>query len=124
MRQMLKVIDMTDKYTVQEVTVTFSATIPTQPYGNVGISTSWRAVVHEGASAREVTADIYRQIHDQVVEAVQPIAERKVKGMEQALASLPKAEKEALIQSLGPVSWMVAAGDPAVGFAEKANHKE
>jgi len=107
-------------YTVQEVTVSFSATIPTQPYGNVGISTSWRAQVSEGADAKDVTRDMYRQIHEMVVEAVQPIAERKVKGMEQALASLPKAEKEALIQNLGPISWMQSAADPAIGFAQKS----
>jgi hypothetical protein len=109
---------------IKTVTISFSATIPTQPFANVVIHESWTADVEAGETAESVTAEIYRRIHESVIEAVKPIVTNKVKGMEAALSQLPKDTQAKVMAEFGPAVWLRANMPEVFAGAKEAMGKD
>lgn len=101
------------------VTVSFSCTIPTQAYGNIGVNTTWTADLDEGESPEAATKEIFGRIRTEISKAVMPIAEAKLKQTRQVVESLPPKERDALMQQLGIVQWLETVS-PELKFAEPA----
>jgi hypothetical protein len=91
---------------VREVSVTFTCTIPTQPFGNVGVNVTWSGAMDGDETPETATQDIFNRIRAEVSAAVKPIAAARLSQMEEVIASLPAKERDALRAKLGPVEWL------------------
>lgn len=103
---------------INHISVSFSATIPTQAYGNIAVNVAWAADIDPAASPEAETRQIFDRIRLEVAEAVKPIAAAKLKQARTVIESLPRAEREALDSQIGIVRWLDAVA-PELKFAER-----
>lgn len=114
---------------VTSISVSFSATVPTQPYGGIKIDVSWSGDLTPDETPESATQELFQRIRAEVVAAVTPIAKAKLQGVEEALSALPPKEREAMRAKLGPLEWLSVvspesafAAPPAAVSGRAAHH--